>query len=138
VAARQGPQPGRPRPGDRPQPAHHRPGEPIPEDKRAEPDLALFFSHELTCYMKRHSEAEPETLPYPAAKVSVRPKNRLRCFRIIKSARLMKQFWIYMMSNKSRRLYTSLAGDLTTRVIEHRLKLYPNSFTARYCFDVLV
>jgi len=50
----------------------------------------------------------------------------------------MKQFWIYLMSNKSRRLYTGMTSDLGSRVIEHKLKLYPNSFTARYCYDVLV
>jgi putative endonuclease len=42
------------------------------------------------------------------------------------------------MSNKSRRLYTGMTSDLGSRVIEHKLKLYPNSFTARYCHDMLV
>ena len=50
----------------------------------------------------------------------------------------MKQFWVYLMSNKSRRLYTGMTSDLGTRVMEHKLKLYPNSFTARYCYDMLV
>ena len=50
----------------------------------------------------------------------------------------MKQFWVYMMSNKSRRLYTGFSSDLVARVIQHKLKLYPDSFTARYCFDMLV
>ena len=50
----------------------------------------------------------------------------------------MKQFWVYIMSNKSRRLYTGMTSDLAARAIEHKLKLYPNSFTARCCYDMLV
>ena len=50
----------------------------------------------------------------------------------------MKQFWVYMMSNKSRRLYTGMTSALFSRVVEHKLKLYPSGFTARYCFDMLV
>ena len=42
------------------------------------------------------------------------------------------------MSNKSRRLYTGMTSDIASRVTEHKLKLYPNSFTARYCYDMLV
>jgi putative endonuclease len=51
---------------------------------------------------------------------------------------LMKQFCAYIMSNKSRRLYTGLTSDLASRVMRHKLKLYPDSFTARYCYDMLV
>jgi putative endonuclease len=50
----------------------------------------------------------------------------------------MKQYWTYIMSNKSRRLYTGFSSNLMARVIQHKLKLYPDSFTARYCFDTLV
>ena len=50
----------------------------------------------------------------------------------------MRQFWTYIMSNKSRRLYTSFTSDIVRRVIQHKLKLYPDSFTARYCYDMLV
>ena len=50
----------------------------------------------------------------------------------------MKQFWVYMMSNKSRRLYTGLSSNIAARVTEHKLKLYPDGFTARYSFDMLV
>jgi putative endonuclease len=42
------------------------------------------------------------------------------------------------MSNKSRRLYTGFTGDLAVRVIEHKEKLYPSSFTAQYVYDMLV
>lgn len=50
----------------------------------------------------------------------------------------MKQFWVYIISNKSRRLYAGLTSDLASRIVEHKLKLYPDSFTARYCYDTLV
>jgi hypothetical protein len=33
----------------------------------------------------------------------------------------MKQFWVYMMSNKSRRLYTGLSSNIVARVTEHKL-----------------
>jgi predicted GIY-YIG superfamily endonuclease len=42
------------------------------------------------------------------------------------------------MSNKSRRLYTGFTSDIVRRVIRHKLKLYPDSFTAQYCYDMLV
>ena len=42
------------------------------------------------------------------------------------------------MSNKSRWLYVGLTSDRSARVIKHKLKLYPGSFTSRYCFDMLV
>lgn len=50
----------------------------------------------------------------------------------------MKRFWCYIMSNKSRRLYVGFTDDLAGRVFEHKEKLVPGSFTARYTFDVLV
>ncbi len=50
----------------------------------------------------------------------------------------MKRYWCYIMSNKSRKLYVGFTDDLVRRVIEHKEKLFPRSFTARYVFDVLV
>ena len=50
----------------------------------------------------------------------------------------MKRYWAYIMSNKARKLYVGFTSDLAARVIKHKLKLYPTSFTARYCFDMLV
>lgn len=50
----------------------------------------------------------------------------------------MKPYWCYIMSNKSRKLYVGFTGDLMRRVIEHKQKLYPHGFTARYVFDTLV
>jgi putative endonuclease len=50
----------------------------------------------------------------------------------------MKTFWCYIMSNKSRQLYVGFTDNLVSRVIEHKEKLFPSSFTARYVFDMLV
>jgi putative endonuclease len=50
----------------------------------------------------------------------------------------MKTFWVYIMSDKSRRLYTGLTSNLPKRAFQHKNKLYPDSFTARYQFDMLV
>jgi putative endonuclease len=50
----------------------------------------------------------------------------------------MKRYWCYIMSNKSRRLYIGFTDDLIRRVFEHKEKLFPKSFTARYVFDMLV
>jgi putative endonuclease len=50
----------------------------------------------------------------------------------------MKRYWVYIMSNKSRRLYVGFTSNLFTRVLKHKNKLYPESFTARYEFDMLV
>jgi putative endonuclease len=50
----------------------------------------------------------------------------------------MKCFWCYIMSNKSRRLYVGFTDDLAVRVFQHKNKLFPNSFTARYVYDMLV
>lgn len=50
----------------------------------------------------------------------------------------MKRYWCYIMSNKSRRLYVGFTDHLAGRVVEHKDKLFPSSFTARYVFDMLV
>ena len=50
----------------------------------------------------------------------------------------MRCAYVYMMSNKSHRLYVGIAADLLHRVTQHKEKLYPNGFTARYNFDRLV
>ncbi len=42
------------------------------------------------------------------------------------------------MSNKSRRLYVGFTDNIVGRTIEHKEKLFPNSFTAQYVFDMLV
>lgn len=50
----------------------------------------------------------------------------------------MKRYWVYIMSNKSRRLYVGFTDDIFRRTIEHKEKLFPSSFTAQYVYDVLV
>lgn len=49
----------------------------------------------------------------------------------------MKQYFVYIMSNKSRRLYTGVTSRLIARVFEHKTKILPG-FTAGYKFDMLV
>ena len=50
----------------------------------------------------------------------------------------MRRYWAYIMSNKSRRLYAGFTDDIYRRVIEHKEKIFPNSFTAQYVYDMLV
>jgi len=50
----------------------------------------------------------------------------------------VKRYWVYIVSNKSRRLYTGFTDDLVRRVIEHKEKIFPSSFTAQYVYDMLV
>jgi putative endonuclease len=46
---------------------------------------------------------------------------------------------IYILTNKNRTtLYVGITSDLYSRVIEHREKIYPKSFTARYNLSILV
>jgi putative endonuclease len=49
----------------------------------------------------------------------------------------MKTYWVYIMTNRSRTLYTGVTGDLPRRVYEHRRRLV-SSFTSRYHIDRLV
>jgi putative endonuclease len=49
----------------------------------------------------------------------------------------MKQYFVYIMSNKSRRLYVGITSMLIKRVFQHKNKVFPG-FTARYQFDMLV
>jgi putative endonuclease len=50
----------------------------------------------------------------------------------------VRQAFVYIVSNKSHRLYVGWTVDLLNRVHEHKTKAYPNGFTARYHFDRLV
>jgi putative endonuclease len=49
----------------------------------------------------------------------------------------MREAYVYMMSNKSHRLYIGATVNLVNRVRQHREGSYPNAFTARYRFDRL-
>jgi putative endonuclease len=46
--------------------------------------------------------------------------------------------YTYLMTNRSRTLYTGTARDLRTRVWEHKTGHYEGSFTDRYHLDRLV
>lgn len=50
---------------------------------------------------------------------------------------MTKQFYVYIMSNKSRTLYTGVTNDLERRVYEHKRKLVAG-FTTKYNIDRLV
>lgn len=46
--------------------------------------------------------------------------------------------YVYILSNKSHRLYIGATTDVVRRVREHRDGKYATAFTARYNFDRLV
>ena len=49
----------------------------------------------------------------------------------------MKEFYVYIMTNRSRTLYTGVTNDLERRVYEHKHKLLPG-FTQKYNITQLV
>ena len=49
----------------------------------------------------------------------------------------MRTYWVYIMTNTSKTLYTGVTSDLSRRVYEHRHRLVPE-FTSRYHIDRLV
>ena len=48
----------------------------------------------------------------------------------------MRQFFVYILASKSRRLYVGVTNDLERRVYEHRARQV--TFTSRYRIDRLV
>ena len=42
---------------------------------------------------------------------------------------------VYILSNKAHTLYVGSTDDLLRRHAEHKWKVHPNAFTARYTFD---
>src|SRR5437667_331714 len=48
----------------------------------------------------------------------------------------MREAYVYIMSNKSHRLYIGSTTDLIRRARQHKAGTYPNSFTARYNYDL--
>jgi putative endonuclease len=50
----------------------------------------------------------------------------------------MRDAYVYIMSNKSHRLYVGATVDLPNRVRQYKEGTFPNAFTARYKFDRLV
>jgi putative endonuclease len=49
----------------------------------------------------------------------------------------MNQYYVYIMTNQSRTLYTGVTNNLERRVLEHKRKLVPG-FTAKYNINKLV
>ena len=50
----------------------------------------------------------------------------------------MKTYFVYIMSNKSWRIYVGSSSELQRRVFQHKNKWFEDSFTSRYKFDMLV
>ena len=50
---------------------------------------------------------------------------------------MSKEYYVYIMTNKSRTLYTGVTNDLIRRVYEHKNKLV-KGFTSRYNIQYLV
>ena len=48
-----------------------------------------------------------------------------------------KQYYVYIMTNRSRTLYTGVTSDLERRIYEHKGRLVPG-FTAKYRIKQLV
>jgi putative endonuclease len=46
--------------------------------------------------------------------------------------------YVYILSSKGKRLYTGVTSQLRVRVLQHKEKKEPKSFTARYNIDQLV
>ena len=44
---------------------------------------------------------------------------------------MKKEYYVYIMTNRSRTLYTGVTNDLERRVYDHKMKLLPG-FTKRY------
>jgi putative endonuclease len=50
---------------------------------------------------------------------------------------MSKEYYVYIMTNKSRTLYTGVTNDLMRRVYEHKNKLI-KGFTSKYNIQFLV
>jgi putative endonuclease len=49
----------------------------------------------------------------------------------------MNQYYVYIMTNRSKTLYTGITNNLQRRVYEHKQKLIP-AFTSKYNINQLV
>ncbi len=50
----------------------------------------------------------------------------------------LKQYYVYLMASFQQTLYIGVTNDLQRRIHEHKTKIHPQSFTARYNIDRLV
>ena len=51
----------------------------------------------------------------------------------------MKPAFIYIITNKYQTVvYTGVTSNLPQRIMEHKEKIHPNSFSARYSLNILV
>ena len=50
---------------------------------------------------------------------------------------MSKEYYVYIMTNRSRTLYTGVTNNLMRRVYEHKNKLIPG-FTSKYNIKILV
>jgi len=51
---------------------------------------------------------------------------------------MSKEYYVHIMTNKSRTLYTGVTNNLMRRVYEHKNKHDSNSFTSKYNIHFLV
>ncbi len=49
----------------------------------------------------------------------------------------MNNYYVYILTNKSRTLYVGMTNNLERRVYEHKNKLVPG-FTSKYNLDILL
>jgi putative endonuclease len=49
----------------------------------------------------------------------------------------MNQYYVYLLTNRSRMLYTGVTNDLQRRICEHKQKLVPG-YTSKYNIRILV
>lgn len=58
---------------------------------------------------------------------------------IFAKLQLVKKLFVYILTNKNNTvLYTGVTSNLEQRVYQHKTKLHPTSFTARYNIDKLI
>jgi len=50
----------------------------------------------------------------------------------------MKHYYVYVMASFRQTLYVGVTNNLQRRVYEHKTRIHPQSFTARYNIDRLV
>jgi putative endonuclease len=50
----------------------------------------------------------------------------------------MKLYYVYILASINRVLYIGVTGNFEARLMEHRTKKYPRSFTAQYNVTILV